>query len=74
MNFKKDIPERITILQKAVIVISLAKGDSSLFRIIIDSSFKGYIQKIDNELYRKNGSSIIDAEFKAVCVCLELIG
>lgn len=74
MNFKKDVPERILMLQKAVVVISLVKGDSSLFRIIIDSSFKGYLQNIDGVLYRTNGSSIKDNEFKAICDCLESPG
>jgi len=73
MNFKASTPERIITFNNSIIVISMVKGDSILYRIMIDSSFKGYVQKMGDGLHRVDGSSIKDAEFEAICDAFELV-
>jgi len=49
-----------------VIIISGVKGDNTLYRIMINQSFRGYIQKRADEFYRVDGSSIHDLIFARI--------
>lgn len=71
MITKAATPERILSIDDNLIVISEVKGDNSLYRVMMNSHFKGYIQKRDNELYRVDGSSISDDLFSTICIALE---
>jgi hypothetical protein len=61
------VPERILIFNSRVIVISQVKNDLSLFRIISDGVFKGYMQKREGEYHRIDGSSISNEKFEFIC-------
>ncbi len=50
-----------------VIVINGVKGDDTLYRVVINQCFKGYIQKRDGEYHRIDGSSIHDLIFARIC-------
>lgn len=73
MKIKASTPERIISFNNSIIVISLVKGDSTLYRVMIDSGFKGYVQKMGDGLHRVDGNSIKDSEFEAICDALELV-
>ena len=50
-----------------LVVIDGIKGDFSLFRVMINQAFKGYIQKRDGEYYRLDGSNRHDLIFARIC-------
>lgn len=50
-----------------VIIIDGVKGDTSLFRVVINQTFKGYIQSREGEFYRVDGSNIHDLIFARIC-------
>lgn len=54
-----------------VIVINGVKGDSELYRIVINNTFKGYIQKRDGEFHRLDGSDIHNLIFARICQEME---
>jgi len=54
-----------------VLVIKQVSGDESLYRVMSDGTFKGYIQKRDDQFYRVDGSSISDAKFEAICEAMK---
>ena len=49
------------------IIIDGVKGDKTLYRVMINQSFKGYIQWREGEYYRVDGSSIHDLIFARIC-------
>ncbi|MFW0718729.1 hypothetical protein [Pedobacter sp. N23S346] len=50
-----------------VITIDGVKGDKFLFRVMINKTFKGYIQKRDGDYYRLDGSDIHNLIFAKIC-------
>jgi len=70
MMTKGTTPERIILFNGRIIVISQVKGEQSLYRVISDGNFKGYIQLREGEFYRLDGSSISDNKFEAICKAL----
>jgi len=71
MITKAATPERILSIDDNLMVISEVKGDNSLYRVMINSAFKGYIQKRGNEFYRLDGSSISDNLFSTISIALD---
>ena len=70
MIMKAATPERILLFNNRVLVVSQVKGDNSLFRVLSDGVFKGYIQKLDGEFSRVHGSSISDEKFTFICAAM----
>jgi len=64
-------PERVLLINNKVVVVSTVKGDASLYRIVVDSTFKGYLQRRNGELFRVDGSSISDSKFEQLCKALK---
>ena len=71
MDIKAATETRTLKIGNEVISINTVKGDSNLFRVMINKTFKGYIQKRDGELHRLDGSSIHDLIFARVCHLME---
>ncbi|KQS36858.1 hypothetical protein [Pedobacter sp. Leaf194] len=67
MISKASTPERILLFKDRVLVVSQVKGDLSLFRIMSDGVFKGYIQKRGGDFFRVDGSSISDEKLVFLC-------
>ena len=66
MNFKAATTLKELKIGSEVVVISCVKGEEGLYRIMINQSFKGYIQKRMGEFYRVDGSSIHDLIFARI--------
>jgi len=66
MNVKAATKQLELKIGSEVIAISGIKGDDSLYRIMINQSFKGYIQKRGAEFYRVDGSNIHDLIFARI--------
>ncbi|KQN36014.1 hypothetical protein OQZ33_03745 [Pedobacter sp. MC2016-05] len=66
MNFKAATTLKELKIGSEVVVISGVKGEEGLYRIMINQSFKGYIQKRMGEFYRVDGSSIHDLIFARI--------
>lgn len=66
MNFKAASTLKELKIGSEVVVISGVKGEEGLYRIMINQSFKGYIQKRMGEFYRVDGSSIHDLIFARI--------
>jgi len=66
MNFKAATTLKELKIGSEVVVISGVKGEEGLYRIMINQSFKGYIQKRMGEFYRIDGSSIHDLIFARI--------
>jgi len=56
LDIKAATEVRTLKIGNEVITINTVKGESNLFRIVINQTFKGYIQKRDGELPRVDGS------------------
>lgn len=54
-----------------VVTIDGVKGDGFLFRVMINKTFKGYIQKRDGLVHRVDGSDIHNLIFAKICHSLE---
>ncbi|WP_443945619.1 hypothetical protein ACJVDH_00475 [Pedobacter sp. AW1-32] len=54
-----------------VISIEGVKGDDFLYRVSINKSFKGYLQKRDGVYHRLDGSDIHNLIFAKICQHLE---
>ncbi|NTE00494.1 hypothetical protein G6M26_23385 [Agrobacterium tumefaciens] len=54
-----------------LITIEGVKGDSKLFRVMVNNTFSGYLQFRDGHYYRLDGSGIHDLIFAKICQCLE---
>lgn len=54
-----------------LIVIDGVKGDSLLFRVMINSTFKGYLQKRNGVCHRLDGSDIHNLIFAKICQYME---
>ncbi|RZK59556.1 MAG: hypothetical protein EOO95_18120 [Pedobacter sp.] len=67
MNIQEATAQRNIKIGNEVVTISGIKGDDTLFRVMINQCFKGYIQKRDGEYYRIDGSSIHDLIFARIC-------
>lgn len=50
-----------------LISIDPVKGDAQLRRVMINNAFKGYLQIIDGEVYRIDGSDIHNLIFARIC-------
>ena len=53
------------------IVIDRVKGDKTLFRVVINSTFCGYLQFRDGKYFRLDATKIHDLIFAKICQCLE---
>jgi hypothetical protein len=71
MDIKAATEIRTLKIGNEVITVNTVKGDNNLFRVMINQTFKGYIQKRDGELHRLDGSSIHDLIFARVCQLME---
>lgn len=67
MDIKAATKRKEIKIGSEIVVIDGVKGDASLFRVVINQTFKGYLQKRDGELYRVDGSSIHDLIFARIC-------
>jgi|GEM_PF-2836929 len=54
-----------------LIVINAVEGTDELHRVVINSSFAGFIEKRDGEYFRLDGSEIHDLIFAKIC---QLVG
>ena len=63
--------EKVFKVGNEVISIDGVKGDSSLFRVMINQTFKGYVQERENKLFMVDGSDIHYLIFAKICQCLE---
>jgi hypothetical protein len=54
-----------------LIVINAVEGADELHRVVINSSFAGFIEKRDGEYFRLDGSEIHDLIFAKIC---QLVG
>jgi len=54
-----------------LIVIDGVKGSDLLYRVLINQSFKGYIQKREGLFHRVDGSDIHNLLFAKICQSLE---
>jgi len=70
-NFKAATEKREIKIGNEVIVLDTVKGDSTLFRVMINNSFKGYLQNRDGEYFRVDGSCIHDLIFARICHSLK---
>lgn len=71
MESKAATLQTILSIGDDIIVLSQVKGDSSLFRVMINSHFKGYVQRREKLLHRIDGSLIKDNLFSTICIALE---
>ncbi|WP_316764974.1 hypothetical protein [Pedobacter aquatilis] len=71
MIIKAATPERILNIDNNLIVVSAVKGDSSLYRVMINTTFNGYIQKRLDGFYRLNGCGISDDLFSTISIALD---
>lgn len=54
------------------IVVSGVKGDKNLFRVVINSTFIGYLERhADGELYKVHGSKITAEQYDEICKALK---
>jgi hypothetical protein len=53
------------------IVIDRVKGESKLFRVVINSAFSGYLQFRDGHYHRLDETKIHNLIFAKICQCLE---
>ena len=67
MDIKAATEKRQIKIGSELVVIDGVKGDVSLFRVMINQTFKGYIQKRDGDYYRLDGSGIHDLIFARLC-------
>lgn len=70
-NFKAATEKREIKIGNEVIVLDTVKGDSTLFRVMINNAFKGYLQNRNGEYHRVDGSSIHDLVFARICHSLK---
>jgi hypothetical protein len=54
-----------------LIVVNAVEGADELHRVVINSSFAGFIEKRDGEYFRLDGSEIHDLIFAKIC---QLVG
>ena len=71
MNIKVATAQKQIKIGRDVITIDGVKGDALLFRVMINKTFKGYIQKRDGEYYRIDGSDIHNLTFARICQAME---
>ena len=71
MDIKAATSRKEIKIGSEVITIDGVKGDDTLYRITINQTFKGYIQKRDGEYYRVDGSSIHNLIFARICHSLQ---
>lgn len=67
MHIQAGTDTTLICYKNSVMVISAVKADPSLYRVIIDSEFKGYVQRRDGELFRVDGSTIWPDQFEEIC-------
>lgn len=67
MNIKAATEQKNIKIGGDVVTIDGVKGDSLLFRVMINKTFKGYIQKRDGEYHRLDGSDIHNLIFAKIC-------
>lgn len=66
-NFKAATEKKEIKIGNEIIVIDGVKGDKTLYRVVINQVFKGYIQNRDGKYFRLDGSSIHDLVFARIC-------
>lgn len=71
MNIKAATSQQQIKLGSDLITINGVKGDALLFRVMINNTFKGYIQKREGEYYRLDGSDIHNLIFARICHAME---
>ena len=67
MNVETVTERREIKIGSEVIIIDGVKGEQSLFRVMINQTFKGYLQYRNGEYHRVDGSSIHDLIFARIC-------
>jgi len=67
MNIKAATEQRQIKIGGDVITIDGVKGDSLLFRVMINNSFKGYVQRKDGQYSKTDGSDIHDLIYARIC-------
>ena len=72
MNTKAATEQKHIKIGGDVVTIDGVKGDKYLFRVMINKTFKGYIQKRDGDYYRLDGSDIHNLIFARICKQLEI--
>ncbi|MFC3563200.1 hypothetical protein [Pedobacter jamesrossensis] len=67
MHILPGTDTRIINLEGTIIIITAVKDDVSLYRVMIDGLFYGYVQRIDGVLHRLDGSKISNEFFSEIC-------
>lgn len=65
--YKGKKKQLILNIGRDLIVMNAVEGADDLHRIVINSSFVGFIEKRDGEYYRLDGSEIHDLIFAKIC-------
>lgn len=71
MISKEATETRILKVGQDVIVVSGVKGDATLQRVMINSTFSGYLQNREGEYYRLDGHNIHNLIFAKLCQLLK---
>lgn len=67
MHIMPGTDTRIINLEGTIIIITAVKDDVSLYRVMIDGIFYGYLRRIDGILHQVEGSNISNYFFNEIC-------